>query len=127
MGIFSDMYKGKIGKKRDEIKKIDADIEKFRKGIEDAKKARDLFEQTKKDMDQLVEDTTLYFKGSSAPKFKMRLLDYGSFCNGRADDMRKTIKNLKKRITKFEEDKGKFQDDINKYQSVLNVLQFLHI
>ena len=127
MGLFSDIYTGKIGKKEEEIKKINADIDKYQQGIEDAKKARKYFEQTQKDMEKLVEDTTLYFNGESAPKFRMRLLDYGSFCYQRAEDMKITVKNYKKRIAKFEEDKAKFQNDINKYQSVLNVLQFLHL
>ena len=87
--------------------------------VDEAERRYEELTGIKKDMEKLVEDTTLYFNGKSAPKFRMRLLDYGSFCYQRAEDMKITVKNYKKRIAKFEEDKAKFQNDINKYQSVL--------
>ena len=113
-----------IHSKKKELNQINADIEKYQKAIEDAKKASELFVQFISGIDELVDETSYYFKGTAAPEFRLRLLKSSSFISDRDIDMQHKVNYFQNCISNLEDRRRDCEKSIDTLRALTAVCLF---
>lgn len=106
MGSISDALKDRVNSKNEAANQYKADIDKFKQGIEDLKKARKLFEESGSTMDGLILETDGVFQGDAATQFCIKLSQYNTIIKTMPSLMDLRIKSFEKRIRSLERQKG---------------------
>lgn len=102
MGFITDLLNNQIKRSNDSLNQYNADLNKYRQGIEDAKKAKKLFEESATKMDSLILETDGVFQGAAATQFCLKLSKYNKAIKKMPAIMDKRIKAFERRISELE-------------------------
>ena len=102
MGFITDLLNNQIKRSNDSLNQYNADLNKYRQGIEDAKKAKKLFEESATKMDSLILETDGVFQGAAATQFCLKLSNYNKAIKKMPAIMDKRIKAFERRISELE-------------------------
>lgn len=105
MGLIGLLLNQQVKKIRDESNQYNANLEMLRRDLENAKKAKKLYEDSAEIMDDLIFETEGVFSGEAAMAFVTKLNRYNSSVRKMVPFMNKRIKACEKRISEIEEQK----------------------
>lgn len=125
MGIFSDGLSKQIDCNKAAMNQYEADLEKYQQAVEDAKKAKGLFEQSAANMDNLILETDGVFQGSAATMFANKLMTYNKSVKAMVSIMEKRIKAFEKRISEIDGQKSWCNTWTNILSGLMSTLKFL--
>ena len=125
MKVIENGLSGLIEKNNNSINQYNADLEKYHQEVDDAKKAKKIFEQSWSNMNRYIYETAAVFEGAAAQAFTMKLIKYNDAINSMVSVMENRIKNLEKRIKEVESQRGWCEFWNNVFGGFLNILKIV--
>ncbi len=98
---------GLIKNKKKDINELSLNIERLTHGVSDARDALEHYSNAVSNMNSIIDQVQIGFKGQAADSFTSRLIEYRDFCSKRSGQMNELIDDYNTRIIKYDAAKRK--------------------
>ena len=110
-----------IKNKKKEINELSLNIERLTHGVSDARDAVEHYSNTVSNMNSIIDQVQIGFKGQAADSFTQKLIEYRDFCSKRVEQMNMLIDDYNTRIIKYDTAKRRGEQALQNLYTALAV------